>query len=171
MGFLGNLFGGAPRKLPYPAALQPRVEKAMNHLQTLTAAHDATWQLGQADWSVDQDVGTIEFTSPRGMIATAPVQIIGTYNTKDGTWLWGWDHPSVERRLREHAARVHAYGEQRGIAELTTRKLECSEERAWEYTALACKLSSAQGAYRGPTGELVVFMTFDDVKLGSAALH
>ena len=61
-----------------------------------TAAHDGTWQLGKADWDIDQDAGTIVFTSPKGITATCPVQVIGTFNTEDDTWLWGWDHPSVD---------------------------------------------------------------------------
>ena len=168
MGFLGNLFGGGPRKMPYPPALQPQVEKAMNHLQTLTAAHDATWQLGQADWGVDQDVGTIEFTSPKGMIATAPVQIIGTYNTNDGTWLWGWDHPSVAPPLAAHAKKVEAFGRQNAFDVLTTRKLQIPEDQCWELTSLACLLNDAQGAYRGPAGSTLIFFTFGKVTLRRA---
>jgi hypothetical protein len=100
--------------------------------------------------------------------ATAPVQIIGTYNTLDGTWLWGWDHPSVLPPLQEHARRVREYGEQHGIESLTTRKLGCDENEAWEFTALACHLCEAQGAYRGPAGTALVFMTFGEVSLSAS---
>ena len=58
-------------------------------------------------------------------------------------------------------------GEEHGIAALTTRKLECDEAEAWEFTALACKLCDAQGGYRGPAGSTLIFMTFDDVQLSS----
>jgi hypothetical protein len=46
-----------------------------------------------------------------------------------------------------------------------SRKVACDEAEAWEFTALACKLCNAQGAYRGPAGSARVFMTFDDVQL------
>ncbi len=113
---------------------------------------------------MDQDTGLITFTGKQ-VTATAPVQIIGTCNTQDGTWLWGWDHPSVADALAEHARRVHEYGEQHGIAELTTRKLACDEMQAWAFTALACHLCEAQGAYRGPAGTALVYMTFGGVTL------
>src|ERR1051325_6682709 len=122
----------------------------MEELRILTGAHDNISQIGDADWSVDQDAGQIVFTSPEGVVATCPVQIIGTYDTKTGTWLWGWDNPSVEPALQKAARRVRRYGERHDIARLTTRKLKCSEDEAWEFAAFACKLCQGQGAYRGP---------------------
>jgi hypothetical protein len=139
--------------------------QSMEELRLKTAAHDSTWHLGRAAWAVDQEAGTIVFTSPDGITATCSAQIVGTYNTADSTWLWGWDHPSVALPLREHARKVKDYGEKHGINRLTTRKLNCTEEEAWELAALACKLGGAQGAYRGPAGPTRVFVTFDNVRL------
>jgi hypothetical protein len=143
------------------------LDRSTEELRLKTAAHDAGWQLGAADWNVDQDTGLITFIV-KTVTATAPVQIIGTYDTQDGTWLWGWDHPSVQPPLQEHARRVREYGEQKGVAALTTRKLACDEMEAWEFTALACHLSGAQGAYRGPAGTALVFMTFGEVTLSQS---
>ncbi len=83
------------------------------------------------------------------------------------SWFWGWDHPSVAPALSAHAQQLYAYGKAQGIARLTTRKLSCTEAEAWELTALACKLCDAQGAYRGPAGTTMVFMTFGQVSLGA----
>jgi hypothetical protein len=165
MGLFDRLFGGGKKRVAYAAGLQPQIAKAMAGLQALTAAHDGVWQIGQAAWSVDQEEGTITFTSPKGVIATAPVQIIGSYNTRDGTWLWGWDNPSLEPPLTEHARKVRSFGQEHGYDALTTPKLACPEEQCWELAALACMLAEAQGAYRGPAGAVRVFMTFGDVKL------
>jgi hypothetical protein len=140
----------------------------MEELKAKTAAHDASWHLADADWNVDQDVGDIVFTTPQGIVATAPVQIIGTYNSLDGTWLWSWDNPSIEPALQGHALQLRDYGEKHGIAQLTTRKLACSEDDAWRLTALACKLCGAQGAYRVPADSTYIFMTFGNVTLSKA---
>jgi hypothetical protein len=141
----------------------------MNGLRALTAAHDGMFQLGQAQWSVDQDQGTITFISPKGMRARAPVQIVGSYNTQDGTWLWSWANPSVDERLTEHARKVQSYGQTHGYEILTTRKLACPEEQCWEFTALACMLCEGQGGYRGPAGTARVFMTFGKVSLSKTS--
>ncbi len=165
MGMFDRIFGGGRKKIDYPPALQPQIEKAVSALQAMTTAHDATWQLGEADWSADLDHGTIEFTSPNGTRAVARCQVIGTYDTKQGSWLWGWDHPSVPPPVAVHAKKVLAHGQQHGFDVLTTRKLEIPEEQCWELTALACMLNGAQGAYRGPAGTTLVFFTFGKVTL------
>lgn len=162
-----SLFDKLSRKIPPVAAEAFRTlrERSVEELRIKTDAHNSTWHLGQASWFIDQDAGTIVFTAPDGTMATCPVQIIGTYNTADGTWLWGWDHPSVTPPLQENARKVRAYGEQLGIDPLTTRKIRCTETDAWELTALACKLEGAQGAYRAPSGKTLVFVTFGEVRL------
>ncbi len=142
------------------------LDRCMEELRVKTAAHDGIWQLSQADWDLDQDAGTIVFTSPKGITATCPVQIIGTLNTADGTWLWGWDHPSVDPALQAHARLCRDYGERHGIEVLTAQKLQnMSEDDAWQLTALACKLADAQGGYRGPAGQTLVFVTFGEPAL------
>jgi hypothetical protein len=114
---------------------------------------------------VDQDSETISFRFADGTVATAPIQIVGTYNPADGTFLWGWDHPSVAEPLRAHARLVREFGEKHGVATLTERMVRCSEEEAWEFTALAARLGGANGAYRANTGGPLVFMTFGEVRL------
>jgi hypothetical protein len=115
-------------------------------------------------WDVDLKIGTIRFTNEDSVV-TAPVQVIGTYNQKDGTWLWGWDHPSVPPPVAQTAKLLLAYGKRHGLDRITTRKIACTEEEAWEFTSMASTLSGAQGLYRGPAGSTLVFMTFGTVTL------
>ena len=150
---------------PDESEFEALLERSMEELRLKTEAHMNGWGLGSTDrWDLDQDDGRLIFTS-KTLVAAAPAQIIGTYSTESETWLWGWEHPSVVPPLQEHARRVREYGERHGIAELTTRKLACTEEDAWRFTALACHLCEAQGAYRGPAGPARVFMTFGEVTL------
>lgn len=169
MGFLDRFFGGRLRWASEPTEFRQLMERAVADLQAKTAGHDGVWHLSEASWSVDMDERTIVFTSPKGIQVTAPVQIIGTYNTEDSTWLWGWDHPSVDPPLAQHAKRLLAYGQEHKIAQLTTRTLTCSEEDCWKLTALACLLCDAQGGYRGPAGTTMVFMTFGTPQLSKKA--
>lgn len=144
---------------------QALLDRSMEELRLKTEAHVAGWGLGSTDrWDLDQETGLLVFTGKK-LTATAPAQIVGTYSTVSETWLWAWDNPSLLPPLQEHARRVKEYGERHGIAALTTRKLECDEDEAWRLTALACHLCEAQGAYRGPAGSALVFMTFGEVTL------
>lgn len=80
----------APKTTPSPA-FNAECDKAMAELQLRTGAHVGAWHMDECDWTVDQGTGQITFTDKkRGIAATAPVQIIGTYNTEDSTWLWAW---------------------------------------------------------------------------------
>nr|WP_157084828.1 DUF6882 domain-containing protein [Sphingomonas pituitosa] len=50
----------------------------------------------------------------------------------------------------------------------TTRKVQCTEQQAWQFTAVALYLSGAQGAYRGRSGTTLVYMTFGTVTVAPA---
>ncbi len=129
------------------------VRQSVEGLRAQTAAHSATWRLGEeTKWAADQDTGRIRFTFADGTIAEAELQIVGTYNTLDGTFLWGWDHPSVAEPLRKHARLAKEFGEKHGLTDYTARMVKCSEDEAWEFTAVAARLGKANGAYRGPAG-------------------
>ena len=146
------------------------LDKANNHLKALTEAHDGMWRIGTADrWDADQETGIITWTFQDGTIVAAPFQIVGTYNSLDSTFLWGWDHPSVAEPLRKDAEAVLEFAQKHGVDFLQDRKVSCDEHGAWELTALATLISDRQGAYRGPAGTTFVFMTFGEVQLQKRA--
>ncbi len=175
MKFIDSLFG--KKAVPAPAGTPPApdradaaidatFERADAELRLKTEAAMGMWGLGSCEsWAADLDAGTITFVNDKGLEITAPVQVIGTLNTADGTWLWGWDHPSVPVPIAAHAQRVREFGEQHGLVALTTRKIEADETDGWSFTALACHLAGAQGGYRGPAGDALVFMTYGQVSI------
>jgi hypothetical protein len=121
-------------------------------------------RLAHARWSVDQSAGLIQFERPDGSLATAPVQIVGVWNGANGSFAWGWDHPSVRTRLRTHAERTRWFGEAHGLPQLTESRVAMSEAQAWRATALTVHVNGAVGAYRGPTeGGPTIFMTLGDI--------
>lgn len=150
------------------AEFQELLDTSMAELTIKTEAHKA-WGLGSFDrWDLDQVAGDLVFSNDAGTTASAPAQIIGTFNSDDNTWLWAWDNPSIEQPLTEHARKLKEYGEQHGIARLTERKWEGDESDGFRMAALAVKLCEAQGAYRGPAGTTYVFMTFGEVQMNQA---
>ncbi len=145
---------------------QTLLVQSIAELHIRTEMHDNAWGLGECNWNVDQEQQKIIFTHPNGRKVTCTVQIIGTYNTLDQTWLWAWGNTSVLPTLQRCAQVVRNYGITHAVDRLTTRKFPATEREAWELTAFACKLCNAQGAYRGPAGATLVFMIFDAVSLG-----
>ena len=144
------------------------LQRSMDELRLKTASHIEAWRLDDVQqWRADLDEGVIWFTNP-GFLAVAPVQVVGTYTPDEGTWLWGWDHPSVPPDLARDATLVREFGEDNGLSRYTNSMINCTEDEAWQFTALACHLAGASGAYRGPADPAFVFMTFHDLTIRSS---
>ncbi|MDT4855505.1 hypothetical protein FQZ97_898630 [compost metagenome] len=90
------------------------------------------------------------------------MQVVGTYNTKNNSFMLGWDHPSVPEPLRRAAQQVHTLGQELGIHRWTTRSVDCTEDEAWQFTALAAQQDGASGAYRGDANGTWVYMSFGE---------
>lgn len=122
-------------------------------------------KLRDARWTVDQTSGLIQFDRRDGVVISAPVQIIGSWNPRTSLFTWGWDHPSVRTRLRASAERTRWFGDKHGLNELTSPTVHITEDEAWRLTAVAMKINASAGAYRAPTGGPVIFMTMGELKM------
>jgi hypothetical protein len=146
-------------------AFKALVEKAKIDLQTKTASHQAVWGLGKSDrWDLNQDDGNLVFTFPDKTV-TCEAQIIGSFDKPKGTWLWAWDNPAAATNLTRASQWLRDYGTQHKYDKLTQAEWKATENDAWEMAALATLLCNAQGAYRGPAGDVYVFMTFGPPKI------
>lgn len=151
--------------MPDDEQLEAILARSFEQLQLKTQSHVDAWGLGSTErWDVDFDQGLLLFSSP-GLSVTSRVQVIGTHNPEDGSWIWGWEHPAVEPLLARDAVLVKAFGERYELSRYTTAEIRCTEDEAWQFTALACHLAEASGAYRGPTDTVDVFMTFHDITI------
>jgi len=151
---------------PLPPDFATLQNVALEELKLKTDAHRRVFGLDRIKrWDLSQDSGELVFSLAGGMKATAPAQIIGTYNTDDHTWLWAWANPAVDDKLKTDALKVRKYGEEHHLDRLTQRKWSGTEDDAWAMVALAVKLCDEQGAYRGPAGPTKVFIAFGEVTL------
>ncbi len=109
-------------------------------LTSMPHAHlnEATGQLVFSDASV----------TPRVL---ANVQVVGSVNTENRSWLWSWANPDVDPFLCKDILEVHLLGETRGIEQLTTPFWEGDAVDGWEMTSITAYVLQAKGAYRAPT--------------------
>lgn len=134
---------------------------ALVWLQERTSAESKVWAIGtEQNWNADLDEGWLRWTFADGRVMQAEVQVVGTYNTADGTFLWGWDHPSVPVSLRRAANLAQALGAKENFLRLTSRTVACTEGDAWQFAALAAQLDDATGAYRGNANGTWVYMAY-----------
>ncbi|MEG8052091.1 hypothetical protein QP185_00285 [Sphingomonas aerolata] len=103
---------------------QAAIARSMEELRLKQEVNASLWGLGGTErWDADLELGIIHFSGSDGVVVSAPVQIIGTLNTDDRTWLWGWDHPSVKEPLA-HAARLcRDFGKRYGLHRFMERKI------------------------------------------------
>ena len=144
---------------------QSFIEQSLNGMIGQQQIHMDTWGLNGPDnksWDVDLEKGTITFSFP-DKIVTASVQVIGTLHNE--TFMWGWEHPSVPLAFQSDALLAKKWGEENGVTEYTTHVVPADEQKAWNFTAVAGRLSNATGAYSGKTGESRVFMTFGPITI------
>ena len=153
-------------RAPIPPDFATLQKMSTEELKMKTDAHINIWGLDRIErWDLNQGSGDLVFSLRDNMKAVAPAQIIGTYNTEDKTWLWAWANSSIEDKLKIDALKVRKYGEDHHIDKLTQRKWTGTEDDAWAMVALAVKLCEKQGAYRGPAGPTLVFISFGPVAL------
>lgn len=141
------------------------LEGSMEGLRLQTEAHQGTWRFGKSErWDFSQDTGELVFTFP-DMIVRASAQIIGSFDSHEGSWVWAWGNTSIAESLSRDSARVREYGEQRHIRRLTTASWPGKETDGWQMAALTNQLCQSNGVYRGPAGATFVFFSFGDVQI------
>jgi hypothetical protein len=141
------------------------LEGSMEGLRLQTEAHQGTWRFGKSErWDFSQDSGELVFTFP-DMVVRAPAQIIGSFDSREASWMWAWANSSLSGSLTRDSVRVREYGEQHHIRRLTTGTWPAEELDGWRMAALANRLCESNGVYRGPAGTTLVFFTFGPVQL------
>jgi hypothetical protein len=133
----------------------------------LAEAH-LSWGLGSADrWHLDQTTGLITWYLP-DRTATAPAQIIGTYQPASSSWLWAWANNSIVPEMARDSRAVRDWAEEHGHTALILPRVEADNERAATMAALAVRITGATGYYRGggrAEADPVPMITFGPVTL------
>lgn len=96
------------------------------------------------------------------IVATA--QILGSYSTSSGTWMWSWANNTVDAAVKKEMDKVKEFGETRKYKELFEPKFACDEEHAWTLTSVAGEVLNAKGAYRGQIQDGWVYFLITDIE-------
>jgi hypothetical protein len=147
-----------------PADLTTLLLQGEDMIEQLAQAH-MSWGLGTADrWDLDQTTGLITWTFP-DKTATAPAQILGSYNPAAGSWMWAWANRSILPALSQDAAKVREWAEGRGPVALTEPVVAVDDQAAATLMALAVRITEATGFYRGTGTVSIPVITFGPVTL------
>ena len=58
---------------------------------------EGAYQLSQCEWSLSQDDGVVTYRREGIITAIATFSMIGSYCADNGTWLWAWANPAIDR--------------------------------------------------------------------------
>ncbi len=103
---------------------------------------EGTYQLSQCEWSLSQDEGIVTYRQAGKITAIATFSMIGSYCADNGTWLWAWANPAIDRGHAIPRDRCASWATDTGLTEFALpvfRVTECPELWAdsvpiWEFT-------------------------------------
>src|SRR6186997_154983 len=119
--------------------LETLLHEGREMIDRTSKAHRERWGLGSAKrWVLDQDIGQIVWSFD-DHVASAPAQILGSWNGKVSSWVWSWDNDSVQAPLCTTAEEVR------------------------DLVAVAFRLAGSTGLYHHYDGVLATYIVFGPV--------
>lgn len=147
-----------------PADLSALLLQGEDMIDQLARAH-MSWGLGSADrWNLDQTTGIITWTFP-DKTASAPAQILGSFSSASGSWLWAWANESILPAMSRDAGVFRDWAEGQGHSHLAQPKIDIDEKAASTLVALAVRVTNATGYYKSPGSNSTLIITFGSVTL------
>ncbi|MGN6293919.1 MAG: DUF6882 domain-containing protein [Chitinophagaceae bacterium] len=145
-------------------------KKAYDYLNNQQALFQKMYSIDwYEDWFYDQLTGELTFSKIKKLIIR--YESVGSVSFRSNTWLWAWDNPHLEEKIRSEITKVRDYGIKRDFGKLITPKWEADEYDGWEMTAISAYLMQAKGAYRIPASDnsLYSFMLFKEIQWADGA--
>jgi hypothetical protein len=143
-------------------------QKAYAYLQEQQDLANKSYKIDQKEhWFYDQATGLLTFSDSGVNKIAITYEEVGSLSFKSNTWLWGWENPHLDDKVKSQISLVRDYGARRGFEKLTNPKWKADEYDAWEMTAIAAYLMKAKGAYRVPSDDsnLYSFMIYKDIRV------
>lgn len=130
-----------------------------------TREHADRWGLGTANrWALDQKDGRIAW-SFEDHVASAPAQILGSWNGQVSSFVWSWDNDTIAAPLCVSAEEVRAFGVENDVPALCTSPLKLNEEQVRDLVALAFRIGGCTGLYHPYDGVLASYIAFGTVTI------
>ncbi|WP_445257966.1 DUF6882 domain-containing protein [Nocardioides aurantiacus] len=134
------------------------------------AVHDRRWGMSSATaWRLDQQAARVEWDLADGRTASAPAQVLGSFNAAAGTFVWAWDNPTLLDEVSETAWRVRDYGVAHEVFALTTSPLKLDLDQLRDLVALAFRVGGCTGLFHPKREHLTTYVVFGRVTLEPAA--
>ncbi len=106
--------------------------------------YDVDWY---DNWFYNQSTGLLTF-STGGHELNFKYFNVGSFSEKSNTWKWSWDNDATLDNVKEKANIVKEFGQRSNFLKLITSYFNSDEFEAWQFVAIAAKLTNGIGVYR-----------------------
>ena len=103
--------------------------------------YDVDWY---DNWFYNQSTGLLTFSTGDQELNFKYFDV-GSFSEKSNTWKWSWDNDSTLDNVKENATTVKEFGQRLNFSKLITGYFISDEFEAWEFVAIAAKLTNGIG--------------------------
>ena len=142
-------------------------KKAYDYLNEQQDICNSVYKIGTyQNWYYDQLTGELTFSDHGIKKLVIDYEEVGSISEVTNTFLWAWNNPHLEEKIKSEIVRVKEYGLKRKFEKLINPKWTADQYDGWEMTAIAAYLLKSKGAYRVPTSndKLFSFMIFKNIR-------
>jgi len=99
------------------------------------------------NWFYNQETGLLTFSTGETELNFKYFEV-GSFSEKSMTWKWAWDNDHTLDKVKETSNLIKEFGQNSNYSKLTDGCFQSDEFEAWEFTAIAAKLTNGIGVYR-----------------------
>jgi hypothetical protein len=141
-------------------------QEAKHAAQYLQYTSDIKWHWSDMTSSrIDHAKRTMTFATPGEPILVADVRYVGVFHPDSKLFQWAWAVLDDD----EPIAQLRAYGEERGLKQLTTHHFVSTESEAWTLTCLAAYVLGAESVCRAVEPQAYKYVLLSNWRRGRRA--
>jgi hypothetical protein len=123
-------------------------ERCIDELKVLQEEFQKTYDLDwYENWFYNQATELLTFSTGDAELNFRYFEV-GSFSQNSNTWKWAWDNDHTLDNVKQATKLIKEFGEKSGFVKLTNGCFASDEFDAWEFTAIAVKLTDGIGAYR-----------------------
>lgn len=124
------------------------LQRCRDELVRKNSQAQQSWGLGNESLcDVDLAMGIVTFNIADDIVLR-DIQVVGSFNPEDLSFKWSSVLAEIPVPLQYVARQVYSLASQQYYPLLMQAVLQCNEEEAWNFAAVACHVAGAEGAYR-----------------------
>ena len=115
------------------------------------------------NWFYNQSTGLLTFSTGEQELNFKYIDI-GSFSENSKTWKWSWDNDTTLETIKQQVNIVREFGQKSNFGKLTTGYFDSDEFEAWEFVAIAAKLTKGIGVYRPVSDrQLKIFLVITEL--------